>query len=174
MREDTEFNAIFDLLRYKILDSMRSDLPQTSADPTEETSSSMSLDVYLFFLSMSMLDLTGVTYALARYVLLRAPRADDQPTTVERIADFYSKTEVGKELHRRGLDEGLERGLDRYTSALDTAVRDRFGDQTEVAEIAKRLAQSPDPVAAVHAITQAATFQDLIDVSNQSQVALAT
>ena len=77
---------------------------------------------------------------------------------MESIADFYSETEVGREL----LNRGLEQGLERSTRLLTALLRDRFGDQPEIAEITERLVHWPDPADAVHAITRAQSLAALL------------
>ncbi|HST84160.1 MAG TPA: hypothetical protein VLL08_20665 [Kineosporiaceae bacterium] len=102
--------------------------------------------------------------------------------SVETIADFYRETEFGRVLHHRGHDEGLEEGLEkglktglgRFACALEAAIRDRFGDHIESPEIAERLAHCPVPVAAIHAIAHATSFQDLVNFGATSTFTLAT
>lgn len=55
------------------------------------------------------------------------------------VADFYSETEVGRELVNRGIEQGIEREIDRSRQMLATLLRDRFGDQPEIAPIVERL-----------------------------------
>lgn len=78
--------------------------------------------------------------------------------SVESIADFYSETEVGRELVNRGIEQGLERS----GQMLATLLRDRFGDRPEIPEIVGRLARWPDPASAVHAVTRARSLSDLL------------
>ena len=40
--------------------------------------------------------------------------------SVESIADFYSETEVGRELLNRGIEQGLERSGQFWTAAAGT------------------------------------------------------
>jgi hypothetical protein len=79
--------------------------------------------------------------------------------SVESIADFYSETEVGREL----LNRGIEQGLQRSGQLLAALLRDRFGEQPEIVEITERLVHWPDPAAAVRAVTRAATLTELLD-----------
>lgn len=78
--------------------------------------------------------------------------------SVESIADFYSETEVGRELVNRGREQGLERS----GQMLTTLLLDRFGDQPEIPEIVARLARWPDAAAAVHAVTRAQALTELL------------
>jgi len=78
--------------------------------------------------------------------------------SVESIADFYSETEVGRELVNRGIEQGIERS----SQMLATLLLDRFGDQPEIPQIVGRLVRWPDPAAVVHAITRAQTLQELL------------
>jgi hypothetical protein len=85
--------------------------------------------------------------------------------SVESIADFYSETEVGRELVNRGIEQGIEREIDRSRQMLATLLRDRFGDQPEIAPIVERLVRWPDPAAAVHAVTRAICLDELRTLS---------
>jgi len=78
--------------------------------------------------------------------------------SVESIADFYSETEVGRELLNRGLEQGLELSAQMIAALL----RDRFGDQPQIAEITDRLVHGPDPASAARAITRAETLSELL------------
>jgi hypothetical protein len=78
--------------------------------------------------------------------------------SVESIADFYSETEVGRELLNRGLEQGLERSSQLLTALLG----EKFGEQPELAAVAERLVHWPDPAAAVHAITRAESLAELL------------
>lgn len=78
--------------------------------------------------------------------------------SVESIADFYSETEVGRELLNRGIEQGLERSSQLLTALL----LDRFGEQPEIAAVTERLVHWPDPAAAVHAITRAESLAELL------------
>jgi hypothetical protein len=78
--------------------------------------------------------------------------------SVESIADFYSETEVGRELVNRGIEQGIERS----GQMLATLLRDRFGERPEIAEIVNRLARWPDPASAVHAVTRAGSLLELL------------
>ena len=72
--------------------------------------------------------------------------------TVESIADFYSETEVGQEIRRRGQERTL--------AAL---LHSRFGDHAQIPAIATRLAHLPDQAEAIDAITRAQSPDELLD-----------
>jgi hypothetical protein len=78
--------------------------------------------------------------------------------SVESIADFYSETEVGRELVNRGIAQGIERS----SQMLAALLVDRFGDQPEIEQIVGLLVRWPDPAAAVHAVTRAQTLAELL------------
>ncbi len=80
--------------------------------------------------------------------------------TVESIADFYSATEVGRELlnrgNRRGIEQGLEQGLEQgVVATLTRLLRAKFGDQPGIEAAATRLAHWSDQDAVILAITRA-------------------
>jgi NADPH-dependent ferric siderophore reductase len=79
--------------------------------------------------------------------------------TVESIADFYSGTEVGREIGRRGREQGIEQ-------TLLALLRSRFGDQPGIPAIASRLAHLPDQATAIDAIAQAQSADDLLNGSH--------
>jgi hypothetical protein len=81
--------------------------------------------------------------------------------SVESIADFYSETEVGRELVNRGIAQGIERS----SQMLAALLIDRFGDQPEIEQIVGQLVRWPDPAAAVHAVTRAQTLAELLTAS---------
>jgi hypothetical protein len=87
--------------------------------------------------------------------------------SVESIADFYSETEVGREL----LNRGLEQGLERSGQLLSALLRDRFGEQPEITEITARLIHWPDPASAIHAVTRAETLAELLHQSPPTDTA---
>jgi hypothetical protein len=80
--------------------------------------------------------------------------------SVESIADFYSETEVGRELVNRGIEQGLERS----GQMLATLLFDRFGEQPEIPQIVARLVRWPDPADAVHAVTRVRNLHELLTV----------
>jgi hypothetical protein len=79
--------------------------------------------------------------------------------SVESIADFYSETEVGRELVNRGIEQGMQRS----GQMLATLLSDRFGESPEIPEIVSRLVRWPDPAAAVHAVVRSSSLQDLLN-----------
>jgi hypothetical protein len=81
--------------------------------------------------------------------------------SVESIADFYSETEVGREL----LNRGIEQGLERSGQLLAALLRERFGEQPEIAEVTQRLVHWPDPAAAIQAVNRAGSVSELLALS---------
>jgi hypothetical protein len=78
--------------------------------------------------------------------------------SVESIADFYSETEVGRELVNRGIEQGIERSSHTLLTVLLT---DRFGARDDLPQIVERLVAGSDLTAAVHAVMQASSLDDL-------------
>jgi hypothetical protein len=94
--------------------------------------------------------------------------------TIDEVADFYSGTKGGHELMKRARAKGMAQGLAEVRAQslaegkaevvvlmLEILLRDRFGEDPRIEATAKRLAETTDPAAAVHAITHAATIDEL-------------
>ena len=79
--------------------------------------------------------------------------------SVESIADFYSETEVGRELVNRGIEQGIERSSQMLLGIL---LSEHFGEQPEIAQIVERLVGWSDLSAAVHAVTHARSLDELL------------
>jgi hypothetical protein len=71
--------------------------------------------------------------------------------TVESIAAFFSETEVGQEIGRRGAER-----------TLVALLRSRFGDHPRLPAIAGRLARLTDQADAIEAITRAQSPDELL------------
>ena len=76
--------------------------------------------------------------------------------TDEKIMALTRETAIGQALK----DEGRE---EERRSLLASLISDRFGDHPGIADAARRLAAWPDRHAALRAITNATTFDDLLD-----------
>ena len=86
--------------------------------------------------------------------------------TVESIAEFYRDTIIGRTLRdvgrQEGRQEGREEGRHEERAALLAAMlRARFGDDPRIPEISARLAEGDQGDAAVAAIAEAASVDDL-------------
>jgi hypothetical protein len=71
------------------------------------------------------------------------------------VAEIFRDTEVGRALHQEGREEGR-------VELLSDLLRDRFGDHPNIPAVAHRLATGPNATTAVHAISTAATLEDLL------------
>jgi hypothetical protein len=81
--------------------------------------------------------------------------------------DLFAVTKFGEALIQQGLEQGreqgreqgLEQGREQFLIAL---LRDRFGSHPGIPAVSQRLAGWPS-AASVHAITAAATLDDLLN-----------
>ena len=87
---------------------------------------------------------------------------EETEMTVESVAEFYRDTRFGQKLRAEGREEGRDEGLEEGRETLLSALLlDRFGERPELSSLARLLAQWPDPVQAVHAVTTATTIEEL-------------
>lgn len=77
---------------------------------------------------------------------------------VETIAELFRDTAFGEALVQQGLEQGLERGREQLLTVL---LQERFGSHPRIPAVARRLTGWPDASSAVHAITVAASVDDL-------------
>ena len=80
---------------------------------------------------------------------------------IEPMVDFYRDTEVGHRLQSIGREEGREEGREAVLLAL---LQSRFGDRSQVRDVARRLADWDDQAAAVAAIMAASDLSSLLSV----------
>jgi hypothetical protein len=109
--------------------------------------------------------LTLATITLDRSTLDRV--REETGMTIETVADFYSETEVGRELLGRGReagrDEGREEGREEgHEDVLTALLKNRFGEQARTGEVAQRLAHFMDLATAVDVITKADSLDELL------------
>ena len=101
-------------------------------------------------------DLLDYATTLARITLDEA--------TVEKVAEEFVMSDVMvQEFAGKIWGRALERASIRkeYERALGLMLKDRFGDRPGMLDVASRLARWPDEAAAVHAISSAASVDEL-------------
>jgi hypothetical protein len=83
--------------------------------------------------------------------------------SIQSLVEFYRQTDVGQGI----LEQGVQRGQVRLLAAL---IRDRFGDDDQIATIAGLLAQIPEETS-VRILNGATSLNDLISRVPQARAA---
>jgi hypothetical protein len=105
-----------------------------------------------------LLEFTTVLAVIASDPAVVEKIIEETEMTVESVAEFYRDTGFGRRLRDEGREEGREEERESLLAAL---LADRFGEHPALPALARRLARLSDGAAAVHAITTAATLEDL-------------
>jgi hypothetical protein len=78
--------------------------------------------------------------------------------SIQSLVAFYRQTDVGQGILEQGVEQGVQQGQVRLLAAL---IRDRFGDDDQIAAIAGLLAQLPEDVS-VRILNGATSLNDLL------------
>jgi hypothetical protein len=78
--------------------------------------------------------------------------------SLEAMRIIFRETALATELRAEGRDEGREQ-------LLEALLHDRFGAQPELVAVAQNLARWADVAAAIHAVTAANSFEDVLKAS---------
>lgn len=82
---------------------------------------------------------------------------------IPSVVDFYSQTDIGKELLQQGHEEGREEGREEGTvRTLAGAIQVRFGADPRIDGLATFLAQNLDVVASIRLINEATSLKQLL------------
>jgi hypothetical protein len=106
-------------------------------------------------------ELLEFAWVLARITIgqeIMGKIAEEDGMSLEAMRIIFRETALATELRAEGRDEGREQ-------LLEALLHDRFGAQPELVAVAQNLARWADVAAAIHAVTAANSFEDVLKAS---------